>query len=121
MVCGMKRINLTNVVISLMGCFIVICIHQLGRSLYLDCHLPKSHGVTLGFIPFYMYFFICPVIFFSGFVNRKLSFFVLMLVLFFMLYIWFSTHPLRVILMSISASAGYFFVVGLSFVFRCLA
>ena len=86
--------------------------NQLSNGL---CYI-LSRGVRLGFVMFYMRYVIIPITFLSAFIKLKHSSVIFGLVAVFMLYSWYETNPLRVILMLISCSAGYVLVILLKYV-----
>ncbi len=72
---------------------------------------PRSHGVTLGFVMFYMNFIIMPCIIISPFLRVRFSLFLMLAVFLWMFYMWYGTNPLRVLLMLLSGLAGYGFIL----------
>lgn len=88
---------------------------------------PRSRGVTLGFVIFYMEYVIIPVVFFSAFMKVKYSLLFIVycllfigVVIFYMFYEWYGTNPLRVVLMFFSCSVGYVMVIICSVIMKYL-
>ncbi|POP46976.1 hypothetical protein CHU32_16655 [Superficieibacter electus] len=68
---------------------------------------PQSRGVTLGFVMFYMNCIIIPGVFSCAFLKINKSLFMIGAINIYMFYLWYSYHPLRVILMCFACLMGY--------------
>jgi hypothetical protein len=110
--------NLVKLIIAFLGCITVLAVHHLGYEWYITYFTPSSRGVGLGFVIFYMRYIIIPITFLATFIKPKHSSVIFGLVIIFMLYSWYETNPLRVILMIISFSAGYVLVISLRSIYR---
>lgn len=99
--------------IALLGCITVMVVHHFGYEWYMAHFIPQSRGVDLGFVTFYMRCVIIPFVFLSAFIKPKHSLLTFCFVIIFMLYTWYGSNPLRVILMLISCSAGYVLAISL--------
>lgn len=66
----------------------------------------KEEGVGLGFVIFYMRYIIISITFLATSIKPKHSSVIFGLVIIFMLYSWYGTNPLRVILMFCSSLSG---------------
>lgn len=64
MVSGKNKNIIINIAIAFLGCILVILVHHLGYRWYMNYFSPRSRGVTLGFVIFYMEYVIIPVVFF---------------------------------------------------------
>lgn len=101
---------ITKLMIAFFWCITVLVVHHFGYEWYMAYFTPRNRGVGLGFVMFYMKYVIIPIIFLSAFIKPKHSSVIFGLVTIFMLYSWYETNPLRVILMLISCPAGYVLV-----------
>ena len=101
--------------IAVLGCILVIIVHNLGYKWYMDNFIPRSRGVGLAFVIFYMWYIMFPLMFLSAFIKLKHSIFILSLAFIYMFYSWYDTNPLRVILMFISSLSGYALIICLRF------
>lgn len=108
---GKSKLVAIKFFLSLFGCAIVIISHQMGYEWYMGHFRPRSHGVTLGFVMFYMNFIVMPCIFISPFLRVRFSFLIIIPVFLWMFYTWYETNPLRVLLMFLSGLAGYGFIL----------
>lgn len=106
-----SKLVVIKFILSIFGCAIVIFSHQMGYEWYIGHFRPRSHGVTLGFVMFYMNFIAIPCIFISPFLRVRFSLFIMLPVFLWMFYTWCETNPLRVLLMFLSGLAGYGFIV----------
>lgn len=111
LVTGKNKILAFKILFSLIGCLVVVVVHQLGYQWYMEHYQPLSRGVTLGFVKFYMLYVVMPFIFISSFLNVKFSLAVMAVIFILMFYAWYETNPLRVLLMFISALTGYCFIM----------
>jgi hypothetical protein len=107
---------IAKLMIAFLGSITVLVVHHLGYEWYMTYFTPRSRGVGLGFVMFYMRYIIIPITFLSAFIKPKHSSVIFGLVIIFMLYSWYETNPLRVILMLISCLAGYVLVILLKYV-----
>ncbi|MFX2609504.1 hypothetical protein [Enterobacter mori] len=105
--------NLAKLIIAFAGCIIVLAVHHLGYEWYMTYFTPRSRGVGLGFVNFYMRYIVIPITFLAAFIKPKNSSVIFGLVIIFMLYSWYEINPLRVMLMLISSSTGYVLVISL--------
>lgn len=108
---GINKNIVSKVIIALIGCFVVFSIHQLGHDWYMGHFKPRSRGVTLGFVMFYMNFIVMPAVFVSPFMKAKFSLIMIAFVFVVMFVTWYGTNPLRVILMFLSGFMGYLSVM----------
>lgn len=111
LVSGKNKILAYKLLVSLIGCLVVVVVHQLGYQWYMEHYRPLSRGVTLGFVKFYMQYVVMPFICISSFLKVPFSLAVMAVIFILMFYAWYETNPLRVVLMFISALAGYCFVM----------
>ena len=115
LVTGKNKILAFKLLFSLTGCLVVVVVvvvvHQLGYQVYMEHYRPRSRGVTLGFVKFYMQYAVMPFIFFSSFLKVTFSLAVMAFIFILMFYAWYETNPLRVLLMFISGLAGYCFIL----------
>jgi hypothetical protein len=111
MISGGNKIIFFKLLSSIFACVAVILAHQMGYEWYMGHFRPRSHGVTLGFVMFYMNFIIMPCIFISPFLRVRFSLFLMLAVFLWMFYIWYGSNPLRVLLMFLSGLAGYGFIL----------
>ncbi len=107
---------IAKLMIAFLGCITVLVVHNFGYEWYRTYFTPRSRGVGLGFVMFYMRYVIIPTTFLSVFIKPKHSSVIFGLVAVFMLYLWHEINPLRIILMLISCSAGYVLVILLKYV-----
>lgn len=108
---GVNKKLVSKVIIALIGCFVVFSIHQLGHDWYMGHFKPRSRGVTLGFVMFYMNFIVIPAVFLSPFLKARFSLTIIALIFVVMFVTWYGTNPLRVILMFLSGLLGYLSVM----------
>ncbi|CNL04363.1 Uncharacterised protein [Yersinia mollaretii] len=108
---GVNKELVFKVIIALIGCFVVFSIHQLGHDWYMGYFKPRSRGVTLGFVMFYMNLIVIPTVFISPFLKAKFSLIMMVFVFVVMFVTWYGTNPLRVILMFLSGLLGYLSVM----------
>lgn len=108
---GVNKKLVSKVIIALIGFFVVFSIHQLGHDWYMGHFNPRSRGVTLGFVMFYMNFIVIPTVFISPFLKEKFSLIMMVFVFVVMFVTWYGTNPLRVILMFLSGLLGYLSVM----------
>lgn len=120
MASGKNKNIAINTVIALLEVVIVILVHQFGYDWYMSHFSPRSRGGTLGFVMFYMRYVVTPVVFLSAFIRIKYSLLAIGMVIIYMIYTWYSTNPLRVILMFCSCSIGYIVVIICSIVKKYL-
>ncbi len=120
MVSGKNKNIIINIAIAFLGCILVILVHHLGYRWYMNYFSPRSRGVTLGFVIFYMEYVVIPVVFFSAFMKVKYSLLFIGVVIFYMFYEWYGTNPLRVVLMFFSCSVGYVMVIVCSVIMKYL-
>ena len=111
LVTGKNKILAFKILFSLIGCLVVVAVHQLGYQGYMEHYRPRSRGVTLGFVKFYMQYAVMPFIFVSSFLKVTFSLAVMTFIFILMFYAWYETNPLRVLLMFISGLAGYGFIL----------
>lgn len=111
MVSGRNKIIAFKIISSLIGCLVVILVHEIGYEWHMDHFQPHSRGVTLGFVMFYMQFIVNPGIFVSSFLRIRYSLAIMILVFLLMFCTWYETNPLRVLLMFLSGVAGYSFII----------
>ena len=111
LVTGKNKILAFKILFSLIGCLVVVAVHQLGYQGYMEHYRPRSRGVTLGFVKFYMQYIVMPFIFISSFLKIKFSLAVMAFIFILMFYAWYETNPLRILLMFISGLAGYGFIL----------
>lgn len=104
---GKNKIILINMLIALIGCGSVILAHQFGYVWYMSDFHPQSRGASLGFVMFYMRYIIIPTVFLSAFLRAKYSLLMISAVNMYMFYSWYSTNPLRVLLMFLSGITGF--------------
>lgn len=109
---------IAKLIISVLGCTTVLAVHHLGYEWYMTYFTPMSRGVGLGFVVFYMRYIIIPITLLAAFIKPKRSSVIFGLVIIFMIYSWYETNPLRVILMLISFSTGYALVISLKNIFN---
>lgn len=76
---------------------------SLGYEWYTTYFTPRSRGVGLGFVIFCMRYIIIPITFLTTFIKPKHSSVIFGLVIIFMLYSWYGTNPLRVMLIFCSS------------------
>lgn len=79
-------------------------------------YTPKSHGVGLGFVGFFIVYFSFPLIIISCFLSKKYSFFISVVLFLCFFYFFFRSTPLRVMLVIISYIISYVFVLFLKHV-----
>jgi len=84
---------------ALLAGFIMIFIHDYGRYLYIKNFQPVSHGVTLGFVAFYILYIMMPSLFVMSLVSRGLFLSIYCVVSILLIFLWFTGNPLRVSLM----------------------
>lgn len=113
-----NKIIIAKLMIAFLGCITVLAVHHLGYKWYMTYFTPSSRGVGLGFVMFYMRYVIIPITFLSTFIKPKHSSIIFGLVILFMLYSWYETNPLRVILMIISYLTGYVLIISLRSIFK---
>lgn len=107
MVSGKHKKLLIRFIIAFTGCLIVFLVHEIGHEWYMNHFRPRSHGVSLVFVMFYMRYIILPVIVLSAFIKWRWSLLIISFAFLSMFSMWFGTNPLRVILMFLSGSLGY--------------
>lgn len=108
---GKNKNILVKLLIALLGCITVVAVHHFGYEWYMTHFIPRSREVGLGFVMFYVRCVIIPVVFLSAFIKPKYSLLIFGLVIIFMLYSWYGSNPLRVLLMLLSCSVGYMLVI----------
>ncbi|CNI22155.1 Uncharacterised protein [Yersinia enterocolitica] len=108
---GLNKELVSKVIIALIGCFVVFSIHQLGHDWYMGHFKPRSRGVTLGFVMFYMNLIVIPTVFVSPFLKARFSLTIIAFIFVVMFVTWYGTNPLRVILMFLSGLLGYLSVM----------
>ncbi|CAD6175601.1 Uncharacterised protein [Escherichia coli] len=108
---GKNKTVAINVLIAVLGCIFVVTVHYFGYKWYMDHFTPRSRGVGLGFVMFYMRYIIIPIIFLSAFIKLKHSAPILSVAFVFMFYTWYGTNPLRVMLMFGSSLSGYAIII----------
>ncbi|KEY59826.1 hypothetical protein [Serratia sp. DD3] len=101
------KIFLIKIIASILCCVVLIFIHDLGHYIYTNSFTPRSKGVGLGFVSFYLIFVISPSLFVIPFVSFRMSVVISILVLVYPFLQWFSTNPLRVILIVLSGFLAY--------------
>ena len=89
---------------------VIVLIHNYGHSLYMENFIPQSHGITLGFVRFYILYIMLPSLFIMVFTSNKIFIFTYFIIMFAMFSLWFSSHPLRIYLLSISYSTATWFL-----------
>ena len=108
---GKNKILLIKLVIAIAGCLVIIFIHQISYEWYINNFTPRSRGVSLGFVMFYMKYIVLPAIFLSVFIKMKYSLMIVVLISVYMFISWYNTNPLRVMLMFTSFLLGYAVVI----------
>lgn len=111
MVFGTNKYPILRFIIGLTGCSFVFVSYKVGYDWYMDNFIPRSRGVSLGFVAFYMRCIIIPLVFSSAFIKIRLSIVMIILVIIYMITSWYNTNPMRVILMLLSCLSGYLFVI----------
>ena len=106
-----NKVIIFNLLLALLSCAVIILIHNAGYEWYIAHFHPRSRGVGLGFVRFYILGIIIPAVFISVFIRMKCSLIMMAAIFGYMFITWYSGNPLRVILMSISACAGYGVVI----------
>lgn len=102
MECGMKnkvKTRFYNVIHAFVCCAVLITVHDYGHYIYTQHYRVISHGVTLGFIQFYMLYVMIPSIFIMSFLRGWPFYTTFTIVLLPLLYTWLPSNPLRVSLM----------------------
>lgn len=95
---------------SVLCCIILMFIHDLGYYIYTSNFTPKSKGVGLGFVSFYLIYVICPSLFVIPFTSFRVGVILATLVLLCLFWLWFSGNPYRVILIAMSGVFSYLVV-----------
>lgn len=108
---GKNKNLILKFIVGLTGCFFVFISYKLGYDWYVDNFTPRSRGVSLGFVAFYMRYIIIPSVFLSAFIKLRLSIVMIITVIIYMVASWYSTNPMRVILMLASYLSGYLFII----------
>lgn len=108
--------SILKVIIAVIGCMTMFFVHDLGREIYMFYYTPKSHGVGLGFVRFFIVCFSFPLIIISCFLLKKYSFFISVVLFLCFFYFFFRTTPLRVMLVLISYIISYAFVLFLKYI-----
>ncbi|PVZ83927.1 hypothetical protein C9426_24655 [Serratia sp. S1B] len=100
-------IFLIKIIASLLCSAILIFAHDLGHHLYTSHFTTRSRGVGLGFVAFYIKFFIIPSLFIISFVSFRIGIILCIVVLAYLFFQWFPSNPLRVTLIALSAILSY--------------
>lgn len=82
--------------------FIMIVIHDCGRYFYTQNCKSVSHGVTLGFVAFYILYVMTPSLFIMSVVTKWLFLVIYFAVSILLIFLWYAGNPLRVSLMLLS-------------------
>lgn len=93
--------------------FIMMVIHDCGRYLYTQNYKSVSHGVTLGFVAFYILYVMTPSLFIMSITTKWLFLVIYLAVSILLFFLWYAGNPLRVSLMLLSytvASMCLFFM-----------
>lgn len=102
MACGMKnkvRMLSYKITHALICCVVLIMVHDGVHYFYMQHYRVISHGVTLGFVSFYILYVMCPSIFVMSFLRGWWFTAVFIIATTLLFYFWFSSNPLRVLLM----------------------
>ncbi|GEM_PF-1724467 len=91
---------------SMLSALVLILIHDYVHMLYLENFTIQSHGITLGFVRFYMLYVMIPFLFIMAFCRSKIFFILYIFTMLLMMFLWLSSHPLRVCLMAFSYSVA---------------
>lgn len=107
MVSGMRNNYLfyvSKITVAAICAVIMIIIHDYGHALYIKNFSPHSHGISLGFVRFYIVYFMLPSFFLMVLSNNKIFIYMYITIMILMISLWFTTHPLRISLMGMSYS-----------------
>ncbi len=99
-----------KIIASVLCCVIFIFIHDFGYYIYTSNFTPKSKGIGLGFVSFYLIYVVCPSLFAIPFISFRVGVILATLVLLCLFWLWFPGNPLRVMLIAISGFFSYLVV-----------
>lgn len=96
-----------KMIIVMICFFLMVCIHDIGHYFYTRHYGTHSRGYGVGYVVYYMNWFILPSFFLVAFLKRKCGVAIMVCVLFLLLYWFVDYYPLRTLLVFLSSLLPY--------------